>query len=141
MTQHPLVEGFAQDAVLKLVTAFSRNDTLPLEVRQRAGIILGLAAERYSEGDDKVFETAFELVSGDLPKEVRMRVARVFVRSVALNETRRDALAKLLDAEKTESVAAVLKEALARPNGEPVRRDAHGRDSKATKPSSRSNPK
>lgn len=141
MTQHPLFDGFAQDAVLKLVTAFAKNDKLPLQVRQRAGNILGLAAERYSEGDEKVFETAVELASSDLPEEVRVRIAHVFVRSVVLNEARRDALTKRFDAEKIESVARVLKEALARPNGEPVRRDTDGRDSKLTKPSSRSNPK
>lgn len=121
MAQHPSRIGVPQSDLMKVVALIAQNDDFPLSERQRVGAILGWAAERYDEGDEKVFETAVELVSSDLRDDVRMRIAGVFVSRVALDETRRGVLTKLRDAEKTQSVAEVLERALARPNGEPER--------------------
>lgn len=121
LTQHPDMKGFRQDDLLRLVKLLAANEKLPLPEREHAAIIMRSAAERYEEGDEKVFETAVELLSSDLPESVRAHIAGVLISRVASDDMRRGAVTKLLDSEKAESVAAVLKEALARPNGKPKR--------------------
>lgn len=117
ITQHPDMQGFSQENLLQLVTLLAKNEQFPLSERQRARTIMSWPAERYDDGDEKVFEKAVELVSSDLPEQMRARIAGVFASRVALDEKRRTVLRKLRDAEKSESVEAILKEALARPIG------------------------
>lgn len=130
ITQHPDEKGFRQNELLELVAMLAKNDRFSLSARQRTASILSWAAKRYEEGDEKVFHTAVELVSGDLPEDVRRRVAEVIETSTAIDDARRSTLTDLLGAEKAESVAATLKQALARPNGQPERPFAKPRGSK-----------
>lgn len=118
--QHPGEMGFRQEELMQLVTLLLNNDKLSLAERQRASTIIMWAASRY-ETDVGIFKSAIALVSSDLPEQLRTAVAAEFVRGFTLDETRRESLQKLRDAETAKSVVALLDKALARPNGKPKR--------------------
>lgn len=113
--QHPTNDGFSQAELLKLTRLMVENDHFAVSERARARYVLMWAARRY-ESDQKVFETAVDLVDSDLPDEIRTKIAWVLVRDVDLNAPRRDVIRGVRKRVEGQSVVGALDDALARPN-------------------------
>ncbi|HEX5444287.1 MAG TPA: hypothetical protein VFW87_10680 [Pirellulales bacterium] len=91
VAQHPETIGFSQEDLLKFVGVLARNEGFPLSERQRIRFVLMWSVRRY-DGDQEPFETTADIVASDLPEQVRLDVAWLFLKEFASNEERRKIL-------------------------------------------------